>query len=263
MSKILILSSNPRRDLNLEREVSDLTTAVQRLGKFEIRLGLGVRSQELPDLLTEHSPEFVHFCGHGTGEDGIVLEDENGRERVISTEILSRIFNTFADEINCVVLNACDSYHQAQAIVQHINYVVGIRQLILDQAAFTFAVGFYKGLAHGKSIETSYELGRIAIQLSCSKSSNSNKDRKAEYDGEVTQSAEPNLQEYEKPVLLKRIAADSSSPLPGLPEGFEKFVRQEIERKEYKDQARAAYDNFVQFSARNCASVTISNLFFV
>jgi hypothetical protein len=271
MPKILILSSNPRRDLNLDREISDLTTALQRLGKFEIRLGLGARSQQLPDLLTEHSPEFVHFCGHGAGEQGLVFQDENGRERLLSTEILARIFNTFADEINCVVLNACDSDRQAEAIVVYINYVVGMSQPILDQAALIFAVGFYKGLASEKSIDKSYELGCIAIQIwseENSQSTQSREYRKAEYAGEIAQLAQPNLPEHLKPVLRKKSMLLSSSAKinlvpevpsskesPNLPPGFEEVVRQEIDRKEYKDNARAAYDNFGQFSAQNVATL--------
>ena len=96
MKKILILSSNPRRDLNLDPEISDLSSTVQRLEKFEIHLGLGVRSQKLAELLAEHSPEIVHFCGHGAGEKGLVFQDENGQERLISTEILTHIFKTFS-----------------------------------------------------------------------------------------------------------------------------------------------------------------------
>jgi hypothetical protein len=74
MQKLLILSSNPRRDLNLDRETSDLHTAITRLGNFEVGLGLGVRAQELSELLAEHSPQFVHFCGHGAGEKGLVFQ---------------------------------------------------------------------------------------------------------------------------------------------------------------------------------------------
>ena len=116
MSRLLILSSNPRRDLNLNREISDLTTAIQRLGRFELRFGFEVRSQELSELLAEHSPEIVHFCGHGAGEQGLVFQDENGREHLVSTEILSRIFKNSSNEINCTVLNACESDRQAKAI---------------------------------------------------------------------------------------------------------------------------------------------------
>ena len=269
MPKILILSSNPRRDLNLDREVSDLTTAIQRLGKFEIALGLGVRSQELPGLFVEHSPQVVHFCGHGAGEQGLLFQDENGQERLVSTEVLARLFKTFKDEINCVVLNACDSDQQSEAIVEYINYVVGMSQPILDKAAYYFATGFYQGVGAGKSIEQSYELGCIAIQLwseANTQSTQTRQYRKAEYVGSVTQLTQPNLPEHLKPVLRKKnllltSAADclvQAVPFPSstssFPPGFEEVIRQEIDRKDYKDQARTAYDHFGQFSAENAVT---------
>jgi len=266
MPKLLILSSNPRRDLNLQREISDLTTAIQRLGTFELRFGFEVRSQELQELLAEHSPQIVHFCGHGAGEKGLVFQDEHGREQLVSTEILTRIFKTFSNEINCTVLNACDSDRQAKAIVEHINYVIGMSQPILDQAAHLFSVGFYKGLAAGKSIEQAYEMGCIAIQIwseTNSQATQSRQYRKFEYAGEVAQPAQPQLAEYLKPVLLKKSERSPSVPqVPSLsvltesPQGFVEYVQQEIDRKDYKDQARAAYDNFGQFSAEHPAELT-------
>ena len=272
MKKILILSSNPRRDLNLDREISDLSNAVQRLEKFEIRLGLGVRSQELAELLAEHSPEIVHFCGHGAGEKGLVFQDEKGQEELVSTKILTRIFKTFSQEINCTVLNACDSDRQAEAIVEHINYVVGMSQPILDKAAHLFSVGFYKGLAAGKSIEQAYEMGCIAIQIWSETQSQSTKTRqyrKLEYVGEAVQPEEPQLAEYLKPLLLKKserfpfssagIKSVSGVPHTSVssehPQEFVAYVQQEIDRKEYKDNARDAYDNFGQFSAQNAVSL--------
>jgi hypothetical protein len=84
MPKILILSSNPRRDLNLEREVSDLNKALKHMGDFEVSLELGVRSQELQFLLAEENPQFVHFCGHGAGERGLVFQDEHNQEQILS-----------------------------------------------------------------------------------------------------------------------------------------------------------------------------------
>ncbi|MEH2095405.1 NACHT domain-containing protein [Nostoc sp.] len=275
MPKILILSSNPRRDLDLNREIADLTSALQRLGTFELRFGFEVRSQELQELLAEHSPRIVHFCGHGAGEQGLLFQDENGREQLISTEILTRIFKTFSDEINCLVLNACDSDRQAEAIVENVNYVIGMSQPILDKAALLFSVGFYKGLAAGKLIEQAYEMGCIAIQIwseTNSQSTQSRQYRKLEYAGKVGQPAQPELAEYLKPVLLKKselfpsnVAASGSvpkfPPLPAAskpPQEFVEYVQQEAERKEYKDNARAAYDNFGQFSAQNVASLTKS-----
>ena len=265
MPKLLIISSNPRRDLNLDREVSDLTTAVQRLGEFEIALGLGARAQELPELLSEHSPEFVHFCGHGAGEEGLVFQNEQGQERLVSTEVLVRLFSTFADEVDCIVLNACDSDHQAKAIVAHINYAVGMNQEILDQAAHVFAVGFYKALAHGKSIETAYDLGCLAIQFWSEdqvQATQPGRYRKATVVGEVSLPVAADLAEHLKPVLRKKSVLASptgqgeavSAAL--LPTGFEQDVRQEIDRKEYKDQARNAYDQFGNFSTSQATELT-------
>ena len=39
------------------------------------------------------------------------------------------------------------------------------KQAIGDKAAIAFAVGFYQALGAGRSIEESYKLGRIQIQL--------------------------------------------------------------------------------------------------
>jgi NACHT domain/CHAT domain len=270
MPKLLLLSSNPRRDLNLDREISDLARAVQRLGKFEIVLGLGVSAQELPELIAEHSPQIVHFCGHGAGEQGLLFQDEQGREQLISTETLVQIFKTFADEINCTVLNACDSDCQAAVIAEHINYAIGMRQAILDQAAHLFSVGFYKSLGAGKSIEKSYEMGCIAIRIWNDPNSKSNH-RKLESVNNTDDDHQ--LAEYLKPVLRKRgerlstsltegNAASAVIPPPesssDRPEEFTKFMKQEIDRKDYKDRARYAYDNFGQLSEQNTSELTKS-----
>jgi hypothetical protein len=262
VAKLLILSSNPRRDLNLDREISDLNNALQRLGKFEIILGLGVRAQELSELIAHHSPEFVHFCGHGAGEQGLVFQNENGQEQLVSTEILSKIFKTFSNEINCTLLNACDSDRQATAIVEHINYVIGMKEPILDKAAHLFSIGFYQGLGSGKSIEQSYEMGCIAIQIwseTVSTATPSRRYRKLKFECDVdTISSLPPLPEYEKPVLLKRIAQETAPIAPS--KEFVDFVGQEIDRQIYKDNAREAYDNFGQFSAQKTAVLTKTDL---
>jgi hypothetical protein len=267
MQKLLILSSNPRGDLNLEREIDDLQSALERLEKFETRRRGAVRCDELPELLADYSPQFVHFCGHGAGEKGLVFQDEDGREQLISTEILTRIFKTFAQEIHCTVLNACDSDRQAEAIAKQIQYVVGMSQPILDKAAYLFSVAFYKGLAAQKSIEQAYEMGCIAIQTWCERQSQpvqSRQYRKLATVGEDMQSASLSLPEYQKPVLLKEgirwTPYVGKDVLPNRSEEFVDFVHQAIDRKDYKDKARAAYDNFGQFSSENVVSLSKSEL---
>jgi hypothetical protein len=264
MPKLLILASNPRRDLNnLYREVSDLTDALQRFGKFELRFGFDACPEDLQRKITEHRPQIVHFCGHGAGEDGLVFQSKDGQEQLVSTETLARVFKIFANEINCAVLNACDSDCQGLAIAEHIDYAIGMRQLIPDKAAHCFAVGFYEGLATGSPIEQAYELGCLAIKIwleTHAQATQSRQFRKLEYVGGAAEPAEPPLAEDMKPVLRKKSSLSTSNPKQVVPplslsasrlQEFTEYIKQEIDRKEYKVQARAAYDNFGLYSAQN------------
>ena len=75
--------------------------------------------------MLDHNPQIIHFCGHGEGEEGLVVEKESGKPELISTEALADLFSLFADQVECVLLNACYSEAQAKAIAQHIGSVVG------------------------------------------------------------------------------------------------------------------------------------------
>jgi MFS family permease len=263
MPKLLILASNPRRDLSLYREVSDLTDALQRFGKFELRFGFDASPEDLQRKISEHRPQIVHFCGHGAGEDGLVFQNEGGQEQLVSTETLARVFKIFANEINCAILNACESDRQAIAIAEHINYAIGMRQAILDEAAHCFTVGFYEGLATGSSIEQAYALGCLAIKIWEERSPHSTRSRqyrKLEYVGGTLEPVDPPLAEDIKPVLRTKSSLSTSNltlPVPSLSlspsrqQEFTEFIKQEIDRKDYKVQARAAYENFGLYSAQN------------
>jgi hypothetical protein len=113
----------------------------------------------------EFSPQIVHFSGHGVGEGGLALEDETGQAKLVSAEALAGMFELFADQVECVLLNACYSEVQAKAISRHINYVIGMNRAVGDKAALEFAVGFYDALGAGKSIEFAYKFGCSSIRM--------------------------------------------------------------------------------------------------
>lgn len=64
-----------------------------------------------------------------------------------------------------MLLNACYSEIQANAIAKHIDYVIGMKKAIDDFAAITFAIGFYQALGAGRSIEEAYKCGCTLIRL--------------------------------------------------------------------------------------------------
>ena len=80
--------------------------------------------------MLDYEPEIVHFSGHGSGVDGLNFEDDQGFPHEISGDALARLLALFAERVKCVVLNACYSEVQADAIVQQIRYVIGMKQAI-------------------------------------------------------------------------------------------------------------------------------------
>jgi len=98
-------------------------------------------------------------------ESGLIFEDDRGHAKLVSGEALAGLFELFADGLECVFLNGCYSASQALVIAEYVPYVIGMRQEISDKAAIEFAVGFYKAVGAGRSVEFAYKLGRNAIQM--------------------------------------------------------------------------------------------------
>jgi uncharacterized protein YjbI with pentapeptide repeats len=170
VKKILILTANPQNidKRRLDAEVREIQTGLERAKKrdqFEIISKWAVRPDDLRRALLDYEPQIVHFSGYGAATEGLALENELGQMQIVSTVALAKLFEVFKDKVECVLLNACYSETQAEAIRQHIDYVIGMHQAIGNRAAIEFAVGFYDALGAGRSIEDAFKLGCIAIDL--------------------------------------------------------------------------------------------------
>ncbi|MEJ1929590.1 AAA-like domain-containing protein [Nostoc sp. NIES-2111] len=193
MKKILILSANPTdtERLRLDEEVREIQAGLERAKireQFEIITKWAVRPDDLRRSLLDHNPQIIHFSGHGGGNQGLALADNTGKVQALSSESLSTLFSLFQG-IECVLLNACYSEVQAEAIRQHINYVVGMNQAIGDQAAIKFAVGFYDALGAGRSYEDAYKFGCVSIALE-----------------NIPESATPVLKQRDKPINTEQVS---------------------------------------------------------
>jgi hypothetical protein len=170
MQTILFLAANPKDTgrLRLDQELRDIAEGLQRAQKrdqFNLEQRLAVRPQDIERAILDVSPQIIHFSGHGAGEQGLVFEDEIGNAKLVDGAALAGLFELFADQIHCVVLNGCYSEVQAKEIAQHIPYVIGMNQEIGDRAAIAFAVGFYDALGAGRDVEFAYNLGCAVIRL--------------------------------------------------------------------------------------------------
>ena len=170
VKKILFLGANPENttQLRIGQEARDIEHGLERArhrDQFELVTKWAVRATDLRRALLDESPQIVHFSGHGSGEVGIVLENDQGQPQMVSSIALGNLFRLFAEKMECVVLNACYSESQAEEIVRYIPYVIGMNKAIPDTTAIEFAVAFYDALASGRDYSFAYEYAVSAIEL--------------------------------------------------------------------------------------------------
>jgi hypothetical protein len=190
---ILLLAANPKGTdpLRLGEEVRQIQIGLDRSqyrDRFRIEQRWAATPTDVRRALLDCKPQIVHFSGHGIGvetssdphpsarkftvesvntiaPEGLIFENESGQPQLVSSEAIANLFGLFADRLECVLLNACYSATQAEAISEHIPYVIGMNRAIGDRAAIEFAIGFYDALLAGETVEFAYKLGCSAIQM--------------------------------------------------------------------------------------------------
>jgi hypothetical protein len=161
MVRILFLGANPADStrLRLDQEVREIdhALATAELGsRVELCQKWAVRTSDLQGYLLRTKPRILHFSGHGS-ESAIVLEGDRGISRPVEGARLARLLANFNQRLRCVVLNACYSAEQAEAIAEHIDCVVGMAVTVADRAAVRFAAAFYLAVASGCSVQEAFD----------------------------------------------------------------------------------------------------------
>jgi hypothetical protein len=187
---ILFLASNPSETskLQLEKEFVRIFNGIQE-GTRDLKLvsEWAVTPGGLQQAILKHRPAIIHFSGHGVGEagsqagqrdvaleepgsGGILLQDANGRPKLVSGAALADLFETMLAHqginLEVVILNACHQEEQARAISRHVPYVIGTSAAIDDNVAIEFSTGFYRGIsARDSSVDFAFRLARNNIML--------------------------------------------------------------------------------------------------
>jgi CHAT domain-containing protein len=116
------------------------------------------------DQLNRARPSILHLAGHG-GPLGFVLEDDHGKAVDVTTDQLLRLISSADESLRLVVLNGCESAHQAGPIVQHVDAAIGMTRAIGDEAARVFAAQLYSSLGEGVALSLAFEQARLQISL--------------------------------------------------------------------------------------------------
>jgi hypothetical protein len=174
----------------LDREARAIHLELKRSGyrdRFDFVTRWAAEPLDLLRELREQRPTIVHFSGHGVrpfvrselangrdlavtpgpsgSEDGVVFTTATGESRVVTPEAIAQTFGSVDVAVRVVLLNACYSAPIAEALLTHVDCVVGMTGAIHDDAARSFAIGFYGGLGEHESVAAAFAQGRAAIHL--------------------------------------------------------------------------------------------------
>jgi hypothetical protein len=168
MFTVLVLASSPQDQgpLRLGKEIKVIQNTRDSAPNREQFVVVAYTATTVDDLrsgMLNRCPTIVHFSGHGGGPRGLCFEDEHGNTHPVNGERLAKLFHLVQEDVKCVVLNACYSEDQAKAISEHIDFVIGMKDEIGDEAAIKFAQGFYEAIWAGRSFEMAFKFGCSAI----------------------------------------------------------------------------------------------------
>lgn len=166
--KILFLAANPiaTNVLQLDREAREIEEKLRgskERDRIELVTKWALRADDLQQYLLEHQPHVVHFSGHGSDANELILEDATGKSKPLGQAALLALFRALKDNIRVVVLNACFSEKQAAAITEVVDCAIGMNKAIGDEAAITFAASLYRGFGFGRSVQTAFDLGKASL----------------------------------------------------------------------------------------------------
>ncbi|MEU2946992.1 hypothetical protein ABZ617_13250 [Nocardiopsis alba] len=169
--RVLMLGSASAGDLRVSREQSRIRNAVESAlhrDLVELDARPSATTRDLLDGITRFRPHVVHFSGHSS-EDLIEFEDDLDQHHegvVVTARAFASAVNATDTPPLLVLLNSCDSAHQAEKLVgEVVPFAIGMAEEIGDVDAINYAAQFYAAVANGQSIKSSHLSGQAALEL--------------------------------------------------------------------------------------------------
>jgi hypothetical protein len=164
-----VLAANPSGTdpRALDREARSIRAELKRSGyrdRFEFETRWAAEPLDLLRELRDLKPTVVHFSGRGS-HDGLWFQTAEGSAQVVSPAAIAETFGAAGGSVKLVVLSACYGQATAEALLAHVDCVVGMGGSIHDDAARSFAIGFHGALGENESVEAAYLHGCAAINL--------------------------------------------------------------------------------------------------
>jgi hypothetical protein len=158
---VLLMAGTPgsgEEALRLDRESREIDAKIQ-VGRYREQINLvntqATRINDIVDALNRHTPDVVHFSGHGGG-GSLLFDGADGTPRALLGEHLALLLQAAPRPIRMVVFNACESAEHALSATEFADFAIGMERSIGDETAKEWAGQFYGSLAAGATIDLAF-----------------------------------------------------------------------------------------------------------
>lgn len=167
---ILIFESNPKgtdniRSLKEYIAIEKVRKTCHAKSRYKLETCPGATRDHFLRAISKYRPSIIHFIGHGT-KDKICIENKDGKIDILTQDNLISIFEPYAKFIDCIILNACNTYGHTKELAKFIPVTIGTNCSIDTKNAENYAESFYRGLFDSESYKTAHEHGVISLSNS-------------------------------------------------------------------------------------------------
>lgn len=166
---VLMVSASPDIQVRLRvdhefREIIARMRSTRHRDQFRFEQVQAVRFDDLRTALMEYQPQVLHISSHGKSDGALIFEGDNESICEASARNILQLLTSLRDNLELVVINACDSHELARSLSSTIGVAVGMNDKINDATAIRFAVALYEGLGFGKAIETAFNIAVAGLE---------------------------------------------------------------------------------------------------
>jgi len=167
---VLFLASNPidQAQLRLDEEarsISEMIRKAKHRDSVKLESCWALQPMDLLQSLNDFKPTIVHFSGHGSDDDEIVFQAQNGTAKFVSKEAIVQTMMASSEDIRLVFFNTCYSNNQAEAVSQFVDATIGMNTSIGDEAARIFSSQFYSSIGFGLSVAKSFQQAKALVMM--------------------------------------------------------------------------------------------------
>lgn len=167
---VLFFAANPRDQVQLSldeevRSIKEMILKARHRDAVKFESCWAVRPGDILQNINQYQPTIVHFSGHGSDSDELVLMDNQSNTKLVSLNSIVHAMSVANENLRLVFFNTCFSNNQASNVVNHVEAAIGMQTSITDEAAKIFSASFYSAIGFGLSLDKSFNQAKAALML--------------------------------------------------------------------------------------------------